>query len=180
MLALERLTTEYISIEDRIRLTGLIPDGRTITLWITQRMLGMLLPHLLTWLGRKYEQTSKSASRRDAAVTDMMQSFAQESAVSSLKSQEQEAVRATAQDQGLLVHSIDITTGDLGVRIIFKTTACPEEFEAIHLTMEDEALRQWLFILYMQARNGGWPLSAWPSWIQDQTAEESRQKISAH
>lgn len=180
MLALERLTTEYVSVEDRIRLTGLTPDGRAITLWITQRLLGMLLPHLLTWLGRKFEQSSKQDAYRGAAVSEMMHSFAQESAVCSLKAQDQQAVRATAQDLELLVHSIDITTGDLGVRIIFKANACPEEFGAIYLTMEEEPLRQWLFILFVQARTGGWPLSAWPSWMHEQTGGETREKISAH
>ena len=50
LLELQRLTTEYVDAEDRMRLTGEIRPGETLVLWLSQRLLMRLLPHLFLWL----------------------------------------------------------------------------------------------------------------------------------
>ena len=50
MSELQRITSEYIEAEDRLRLTGEVGEGETETLWLTQRLLTRLLDHLLKWL----------------------------------------------------------------------------------------------------------------------------------
>ena len=47
MINLERITTEYVEVEDRIRLTGESEDNQTIVLWLTQRLLTQIISHLL-------------------------------------------------------------------------------------------------------------------------------------
>jgi len=62
---LERLTTEYIPLEDRIRLTGQISRERVVTLWLTHKMLSLLLPNLFNWLEKSAEKTTKVNKARD-------------------------------------------------------------------------------------------------------------------
>ena len=50
MNRLERITTEYIDKDDRIRLTGEPAQGDAVVLWFTQRLLNRLVPHLTAWL----------------------------------------------------------------------------------------------------------------------------------
>lgn len=61
MAELQRFTTEYVEIEDRIRLAGETAPGHTVVLWLTQRLLARLLPHLLQWL----EQQTGATIRGD-------------------------------------------------------------------------------------------------------------------
>ena len=175
---LERLTTEYIPLEDRIRLTGQISEERVVTLWVTQRMLSLLLPHLFEWLQKKTEKSAKAAKSRDKSISNIVQTFAQEAAIAALTNQDQTPVRPAGAHGELLIHSIDITSGDLGIRIGFKAESTHEDFRLINLTMEHEPLRQWLHILYTQSRQGDWTLRCWPDWMTE--TEEQTSKVSAH
>lgn len=44
---LQRITIEYRTQEDRLCLTG---ERAGVVLWLTQRLLGRLVPHLTAWL----------------------------------------------------------------------------------------------------------------------------------
>ena len=44
--ALRRMTTEYRAQEDRLCLTGERTGGDAVVLWLTQRLLNRLVPHL--------------------------------------------------------------------------------------------------------------------------------------
>ena len=59
---LHRITTEYIDSEDRIRLTGQLASGDTVVLWLTQRLLNRLVPHL-----RHPGQADRNSRRTPAA-----------------------------------------------------------------------------------------------------------------
>lgn len=48
--ALQRITTEYRAQEDRLCLTGERANGDAVVLWLTQRLLNRLVPHLTGWL----------------------------------------------------------------------------------------------------------------------------------
>lgn len=50
MPALQRMTTDYIVQEDRIRVTGECAGGGVLVLWLTQRLLVRLVPPLCRWL----------------------------------------------------------------------------------------------------------------------------------
>lgn len=175
---LERLTTEYIPLEDRIRLTGQVSDERVVTLWVTQRMLSLLLPHLFDWLDTTAKKSAKATKARDKSINNIVQTFAQEAAVSALLKQDQTPVKSQNNQTELLINSIDITSGDIGIRIGFKSESAHEDYRLINLTMEHEPLRQWLHILYTQSRQGDWTLRCWPDWMTE--TEEQTSKVSAH
>ncbi len=71
--ALKRMTTQYIGLEDRFRLTGEFGEGETVTLWLTQRILRRLLPPLLEWL-------AQAVPRADSTRLALMNEFAQQAA----------------------------------------------------------------------------------------------------
>ncbi len=82
-LALERITTQYIEAEDRIRLSGSTRDGHSQVLWLTQRLLSRLLPRLLDAL-----QPSAPATRlASQPPQDEWQSWLQAAARDSLQQQ---------------------------------------------------------------------------------------------
>ena len=59
---LRRITTEYIEIEDRLRISGEIADAEAVVIWLTQRLLLRLLPLLLQWLDQQTQHTVNNAN----------------------------------------------------------------------------------------------------------------------
>lgn len=150
---LQRVTTEYVMAEDRIRLSGETADGQVAVIWLTQRMLNRLVSHLIRWL----EDNGFS----EGADNDLLQNFAQQAAEAALEPQA--AVPAEASEANWRVDEMDITTGSGGVSVIFKSG----EADSARVTMTANALRQWLGILHGQYVKGEWPTTIWPGWMRD-------------
>jgi len=150
---LSRVTTEYVPTEDRIRLSGETADGRTFVLWLTQRLLNLLVPQLTRWL-----------EHHDAAASgaDLFQEFAQQAAESSLTAEP--PVQAAAPSSAWCVITVDIATGPDGATLIFKSDG---EVERVSLPMASMALRQWLAILRGQYLAAAWPTTVWPAWMNE-------------
>lgn len=145
--ALQRVTTQYVINEDRIRLSGETAKGDTVVLWLTQRMLGALIPRLVGWL----EQQGGDA---------LLQEFAQQAAEAALGAEPPVAARTS----GGCVTSIDIATGTDGVVLVFK----PEgDARGASLALTTDALRQWLAIVRSQYVIGEWPTAVWPAWMDE-------------
>ena len=151
MAELQRFTTEYVDIEDRIRLAGEISPDRTEVLWLTQRLLVRLLPHLLGWLG---QQTGNDARG------EILQGFAQQAAMAALEPQA--PVQSLPHDRAWLVHSVDIAAGSDGMKLTFKSPTSGEASEPVSLTLQAQPLRQWLTILHGQFQKAEWSISVWP------------------
>jgi hypothetical protein len=171
MKVLQRITTEYIDSEDRIRLSGETTPNQTVVLWLTQRLINRLVPHLLTWLE---QQTVVSGGLGADLRSDVINSFAQQAAMSSLE--QQEPVQVHTAHSSFLVHSVDVTVNQEVLRLTFKgqpksNPSTPPLGASV--SMQTLPLRQWLSILHEQCRLGGWvpttPEAAgtvWPEWIQ--------------
>lgn len=149
---LQRITTEYVETEDRIRLCGEAADGESIALWLTRRLLARLVPHLCEWL---------TDLTGDGAHAALLNGFAQQAAAGALEPQA--PVRAAAESAAPVVRSIDVTAGDAAVRLVFHGG---DGLQA-GLTLPTVALRQWLGILHAQWLKGEWPASDWPDWINE-------------
>ncbi len=156
-LALERITTQYIEAEDRIRLSGSTRDGHSQVLWLTQRLLSRLLPRLLDAL-----QPSAPATRlASQPPQDEWQSWLQAAARDSLQ---QQAPVPTDNAQAVwLVHAINLSLSSEAVRVAFCDETGQERAE---LTMNPTVLRQWLSIVYEGWRKAEWPATLWPVWIR--------------
>jgi len=66
---LQRMSTEYIVGEDRIRLSGEVENAASVVIWLTRRLLERLLPAVLNWL---------EGQGVDTPYSEIMHSFAQQ------------------------------------------------------------------------------------------------------
>jgi hypothetical protein len=160
---LQRITTDYSEAEDRIRLTGELPNGDTVTLWLTQRLLNRLIAHLCQWL-------EQGNVHQHLPHADLLQAFAQQAAQAALTP---EAPVRSAQQQGELVHSVDISHTSEVLQMTFKGESGNP---LAHMSLQALPLRQWLGIVHAQYQKAQWPMEAWPEWVteanQDQAAQQ--------
>lgn len=183
---LRRLTTRYLDHEDRIRLAGELANGQVQVLWLTQRLLNRLLPHLWQWLNLAVQNQPQSHDSPAAATAAAspgaqaeLQRFAQQSAAA--QRQQQTPVNAAQAELTLLVQSVDITQLPAGLKLVFKAAppaigniptlvpASPQP-QAVCLTLATQPMRQWLHILYQQYEAGGWAVNHWPAWLRPEAA----------
>lgn len=150
-VALQRLTTEYVEVEDRLRIAGETTDGQTVVLWMTQRLMLRLVPALLKWLQPEDMQQHAQLARQE---------FAQDEARSRLAPQP--AVSASAPIAHSRVDTVDVTLAPTWVQLTFHG-------DALHapasLVMQAVPLRQWLGIVHQQFVRAQWPLHVWPAWM---------------
>jgi hypothetical protein len=160
---LQRVTTQYVVTEDRLRLSGETAAGQTVVLWLTQRMLNMLVPRLTRWL----EQNGGDA---------LLQEFAQQAAEASLGAEP--PVSASQAVRGGCVTSVDIGTGPDGAVLVLKPEA---EDQGVRMPLTTDALRQWLSIVRAQYVIGGWPTTVWPAWMDEaQLARPQTMGVALH
>lgn len=162
---LVRVTTDVDPVQDRLRLTSAVEDGEPMVLWMTQRLLKRLVPHLLEWLqGAARLETSQPVPDYHS---EAVHSFAQQAAVAQLSSHA--PVRAREQQPSWLVEELDIARTPDFVSLTFRNP----QHSAV-LVMQAQPLRQWLTILHEQSNQAGWLLSGWPQWITESATGATR------
>ena len=167
MTKLERITTEYIDVEDRIRLSGRIPNASPVVIWVTFRLLQRLLPPLLRWL----EQQGAAA---DLPRAEVLQSFAQHAARAAAVPQP--PVRATPDSAAWLARSVDFTKFDQAVRLTFRGA----EGQEATMVLAPKLLRQWLGIVHDLYVKAAWPLDVWPGWVRETSTPTDPQQLVLH
>ena len=166
MSDLQRITSEYIEHEDRIRLTGAVETGATEVLWLTQRLLIRVVNHLLQWLEQQSTVAAPDALK-DGEAAQLVQGFAQQAASAEL--QLQPPVQSQGDEQAWIVNSVDITRSPQAVKLNFKGA----HGELAGLTLEARQLRQWLAIIHQLWKVAQWPPAIWPRWMQDSNAQDT-------
>lgn len=157
--SLQRITTEYLQHEDRIRLAGEVEQAAPVAIWFTQRLLGRLLPRLMQWLEHSGPEIPRS---------ELLHSFAQQAARSELTPQS--AVQVSAQDPSWLVVVVDLTLSEELAQLVFKGEQPDQQ---VSLTLAAVPLRQWLNIVHDAYVRAEWPLDLWPLWVRE-SAEPQR------
>ena len=165
MPTLERITTEYIDLEDRIRLAGEVGNAAPVVIWLTQRLLQRLVPALLQWLERQDDDISRA---------EVLQSFAQQAARAELTPQA--PVQAVAGCAAWLAQSVDITRSEQLLSLTFRGA----DGEDATLNLAAKPLRQWLSIVHDTYLKAGWPLDMWPNWIRESTLTAGQQSVVLH
>jgi hypothetical protein len=159
MNILQRFTTEYVELEDRIRLTGELVTGDTVVLWLTQRLMNRLVPHLAAWLARQLAPASGIPSVQ-AAHQEVVQGFAQQAAQAKLAPEA--PVQASSPGAVWRADSVDIAEREGAVVLTFKGNAGGQAT----LLLAGQLLRQWLGIVFEQYLRGEWPTTIWPGWME--------------
>lgn len=157
---LQRITTEFVDVEDRILLRGQTTADQVVMIWLTQRLLGRLIPHLLGWLEKQ--------SVMDAQLAEVLQGFAQQAARTDLPPQA--PVQCKGDTCAWLVLSVDVVSAEEVLQLVFKGA---DDLSA-SLSLGAQALRQWLNILHDQYRVAGWPLQLWPQWMMPEVPANVR------
>lgn len=155
---LQRVTTEYVKAEDRLRLTDELAPGDIVVLWLTQRLVHRLVGHLCRSLD---DQTSHKSPSREMQA-NVIQSFTQQAARAQLPSQP--AVQAIKTSQQWLVTSIDVIHTACKITLSFKSEKPGGQ---ARLTLDEQPLRQWLSIVFELCCKVGWPVKVWPDWVRD-------------
>ena len=183
---LQRITSIYSDVEDRFRITGEVSDESTRCLWLTQRLLLRLVPHILEWLN----EIARAEGKGDLGQAELMQDFAQQAAKARLEPQAAVPVptmpdpnaaiettpgAATAGQQEAiwLVKEVDISKSTNGILTL---TFKHESANGVQLAMAPIELRQWLIILHSQWLQAGWPAAIWPEWV-DTSPKASDQAV---
>jgi hypothetical protein len=160
MQLLQKITTQYIESEDRIRVSGELAAGQQVVLWFSQRLMVRLLPALLQWLEKQVDVDVRP---------ELYQTLAQAAAVRAMEPQA--PVEAEPASQSWLVQAVDITPVESALLLVFRSAATDQHSTALQL--QARPLRQWLNGLVEQFQKAQWPLTAWPQWLL-----ESRQSPS--
>jgi hypothetical protein len=160
VIKLQRLTTEYDYIEDRMRISGETRDAGPVVMWLTNRLATRAVPQLLRWLENQAAPTVGPSSLSPASVKRELQSFAQAAAVARLK--QQKPVIAESRAPSWVVKAIDITTTRASLSMTFRG----EQGQSASVRFDATALRQWLSILHRAWLQAQWPSPVWPDWIK--------------
>ncbi len=153
MLTLQKITTEYVELEDRIRLAGEMGNQEAVVVWLTQRLLQRLVPVLLQYLGGQAPAEQSF---------DVLQSFAQQAALAEL--QQQPPVQTATDGVTCLALKVEIRKTSEMMRLEF----IGEQGQPILLELGATTLRQWLAILHDAYIRAEWPLDVWPEWMERQ------------
>lgn len=145
------MTIRYSDSEDRIRLSGEMPDGATVEVWLTRRLLQRLLPVMFGWL----EQSMAAVPR--AAV---MQEFAQQAARAALPAQA--PVQAATGSSSWLAQAVDVAKYPQALLLTLRSAG----EQSVQFTLDATALRHWLNIVHDAFAKGEWALDGWPAWLQ--------------
>ena len=175
MINLQRITTEYVEVEDRIRLSGESEDDQTIALWLTQRLLAQVISHLLGLIEKQSTVPGKTDDTR-APASSLMQGFAQQAAEAELAPEQ--PVQTISSSLSWLIQEVDIAlSGEGALVLVFKrdigAIAGQDDARMATLTVESKQLRQWLGIVHAQWQRAGWPLAIWPTWMDESPASGS-------
>ncbi|MDY6892012.1 MAG: hypothetical protein SVU24_10580 [Pseudomonadota bacterium] len=167
-MQLGKLTTRYIAKEDRFLISAETDRGN-INLWLTQRLLKSLLPHLLEWLEAQTppEQAASAslpaAEGQNSGAIPAQNLTPSPQVASQLVAQTQPPVTqvdAAAASESTLVQTIQFQPRGGTLRLIFEL---PDE--PALLMLQPEHLRIWLGALYTGWQQADWP-DLWPDWMK--------------
>jgi hypothetical protein len=160
---LQRLTTQYVDTEDRIRLAGENADGAVQVVWLTQRLLGRLVPAVCQHLAPGNDQHA-----------ELISSFRQQAAQAGLAPQA--PVHAPAEATQAPILRVDLTPTQEGLYLVFHG----EHGEQASIVLPELVLRQWLVILRDQYRLAEWPEQAWPAWVDGNAVASPAEQRQLH
>lgn len=158
VLILEKITLNYVAVEDRICMNAQIRGGETVTFWLTQRLCRELVKTFVGYL-------DKAAGSAPASGKAVVQTYFQEEAM--IRKTRIPSVDTSKSTQApVLVKTLNIRSGP---DVLLLRLPMPDGSVSAMPLKPIEA-RQLLQIMYAQYCKGDWPLDIWPQWIAGQAA----------
>lgn len=165
--ALQKITTTYSDLEDRLCVAGADGAGEAVVLWLTRRLADRLVRQFVAWL------EEEDGGALAALAPELHQSWAQEAAARRLEPSA--PVRAGQDAPALLVVSVDLTRDRGRYLLAFRTAAG----DAPSITFSNTELRQWLGIVHHLYQAASWPQDPWPAWMSE-TPSSDRPPLLLH
>lgn len=178
-MQLTRVTTQFVEDEDRFLISADSENG-IMNLWLTQRLLKRLLPHMTEWVGQedvpaeatKMAADSRAPEKGESEPASQASGRAQQQAKSQLAAQYRNPVASVPAEKAVrscLVRTLKFQPRKDVLRLVF---VLPDD-EAILLLHEEHA-RIWLGVLYRHWQQAQWP-DIWPEWMK----EAQRMRLAA-
>ena len=180
---IDRVTLAFNEVEDRISLTCALKDGEFAVVWLTERLLRRLVPHLLQLI----------ADASEILCTEMMRDSVcnPEGAVESARPENEEvnnpdAIDITTPEERViapvgsrsgLVAAVDITNGPMLLQLCFRDEHARVP---VLLSLEHRQLSQWLESIkrcYVQA---GWSMECWEMPASDYPRSLTTRHVALH
>lgn len=156
----KRFTTEYVTAEDRIRISVERGDDSLVLLWLTRRLAVRLVPQIvkvvdaLPRLGGQAKAAAPSDNAQRRNQLDALGKIEQQAPVLSGE--------LPGDIESHLINSLGVRVRSAGMLLDFKAG----EDELIQtFPFTEEALRQWLALLNNTFRKAEWKEDIWPKWI---------------
>ena len=146
---LSRVTLDYSPDEDRMKLTGLTQDGALVVTWLSLRLLGRVVPHLLTRYGT---MASSLAASSLASKLPSSQLSRQSGAADEAES----PVLPASDTPAFLVAAADINQGADAIVLTLRDTA-----SAVRFAIPVEKMAYWLSGLKSLYQSAEWPMNVW-------------------
>ena len=140
---LSRVTLDYSPDEDRMKLTGLTQEGQLIVAWLTLRLMGRVVPHLLS----RYESIATSAVSNAAPLQHASQSEV---------SGAEEPVLPAHDTPCFLVGAADITQGTDSIILTLRGGS-----NEVRFAIPASKMAQWLSGVKNLYQVAEWPMLAW-------------------
>ena len=140
---LSRVTLDYSPDEDRMKLTGLTQTGSLVVAWLSLRLLGRVVPHLLT----RYESIAASAVSNAAPLQHASQSEV---------SGAEEPVLPAHDTPCFLVGAADITQGTDSIILTLRGGS-----NEVRFAIPASKMAQWLSGVKNLYQVAEWPMLAW-------------------
>lgn len=141
---LSRVTLDYSPDEDRMKLTGLTQDGALVVTWLSLRLLGRVVPHLL----KRYGTMASSLASKLPSSQLSRQSGAADEAES--------PVLPASDTPAFLVAAADINQGADAIVLTLRDTA-----SAVRFAIPVEKMAYWLSGLKSLYQSAEWPMNVW-------------------
>ena len=141
---LSRVTLDYSPDEDRMKLTGLTQDGALVVTWLSLRLLGRVVPHLLTRYGT---MASSLASKLQSSQLSRQSGAADEA---------ESPVLPASDTPAFLVAAADINQGADAIVLTLRDTA-----SAVRFAIPVEKMAYWLSGLKSLYQSAEWPMNVW-------------------
>ena len=175
-MKLQKLTTHYCQLQDRLCIDGQTLTGEVVSLWLTCRLMRHLLPTLIHLITPTPDVEGNVTTMAQWALTSALAQKKQEQAV---KRPEKPVASDTytAPSNDYLVITIEITSVPFLAVLVF-STATNKQVASIELARDH--LRQWVAIVYGLWLNTGWPADKWPAWIKNTEAAVTSGNVVLH
>lgn len=184
MKKLQKVTLQYVALEDRLLLLGVDEDGQTLRMWLTQRLLQRVLPVYFKVLGMEVgqggspahpskghpasdaaeggHQNQPSWEHRESLGSELMQGFAQQRA--RLNRPALAPVGVDPASPVFLIHKVDVGRIKEGAALTFVGES---EDDKARLLLSGQAVRHWINGLYDVCVHAQWALTAFPDWVAE-------------